>query len=72
MRKYIFNGAVISAAIGLWSTIQSSKNGQRNWRVPLMWINALLSLVIALGAVLEESQEASERESKPIGSRKGR
>jgi hypothetical protein len=72
MRKYLFNGAVISAAIGLWSTIQSSKNGPRDWRVPLMWINAAISLAIAVGAVLDESREAEERESKPLGSRKGR
>ena len=70
MRKFIFNGAVISAAIGLWSTIQSTRSGPRDWRVPLMWINAALSLAIAVGTVLQESKEADEREAKPLGSRK--
>ena len=70
MRKYLFNGAVISAAIGLWTTVQSSKNGPRDWRIPLMWINAAISLALAVGAVVQESREASERESKPVGSRK--
>lgn len=65
MRKYLFNGAVISAAIGLWTTIQSSKSGPRDWRIPLMWINAAISLTLAIGAVLQESKEASERESTP-------
>ncbi|MGO4594238.1 hypothetical protein AB4Z18_10500 [Leifsonia sp. 2TAF2] len=72
MRKYLFNGAVISAAFGLWTTVQSSKKGVRDWRVPLMWINAAISLALAVGAVIQESQEASERESKPLGARKGR
>ena len=72
MRKYLFNGAVIAAAIGLWTTIQSSKNGPRDWRLPLMWINAAISLALAVGAVLQESREAAERESKPLGARKGR
>ena len=72
MRKYLFNGAVISAAIGLWTTIQSSKSGPRDWRIPLMWINAGLSLVLAIGAVLQETREASERESNPVGARKAR
>ena len=72
MRKYLFNGAVISAAIGLWTTIRSSQNGPRDWRVPLMWINAGISLVLAFGAVVQESREASERESKPVKARKGR
>ena len=70
MRKFIFNGAVISAAIGLWSTIQSTRSGPRDWRVPLMWINAALSLAIVVGTVLQESKEADEREAKPLGSRK--
>ncbi|MBN9632871.1 hypothetical protein [Leifsonia sp. TF02-11] len=62
MRKFIFNGAVISAVIGLWTTIQTTKNGPRDWRVPLIWISAALSVVIAVGTVLQESREADERE----------
>lgn len=72
MRKYLFNGAIISAVIGLWTTVQSSKNGPRDWRIPLMWINAGISLVLAIGAVLEESKEASDRDEHSIGARKGR
>jgi len=72
MRKYLFNGAVISAAIGLWTTIQSSKSGPRDWRIPLMWINAAISLALAVGAVLQESKEASERDGEVVRSRKGR
>ena len=63
MRKFIFNGAIISAVIGLWTTIQSTRQGPRDWRVPLMWISAALSIVIAVGTVLEESKDAEERES---------
>ena len=62
MRKFVFNGAVITAAVGLWSTIRSTKNGPKDWRVPLMWINAAISLVVAIGTVLEESREADTRE----------
>ncbi|MDN4596579.1 hypothetical protein [Leifsonia virtsii] len=72
MRKYLFNGAIISAVIGLWTTVQSSKNGPRDWRIPLMWINAGISLVLAVGAVLEESKEASDRDEHALGARKGR
>lgn len=62
MRKYIFNGAVISAAIGLFTTIQSTKNGVRDWRVPLMWISSAIALAIAVGSVLEESRQAELRD----------
>ncbi|OJX75047.1 MULTISPECIES: hypothetical protein [unclassified Leifsonia] len=71
MRKYVFNGAVLSAVMGLWTTIQSTRNGVRDWRVPLLWISAALSLAIAIGTVVEDSKDAAERESKPLGSRKG-
>lgn len=72
MRKYLFNGAIIAAAIGLWTTIQTSRKGPRDWRVPLMWVNAAISLALAVGAVLQESREASERESRTVEARKGR
>lgn len=58
MRKFIFNGAIISAAVGLWTTIQTTRTGPRDWRVPLLWISAGLSLVIAIGTVLQESKDA--------------
>ncbi|WP_348787379.1 hypothetical protein [Leifsonia sp. NPDC080035] len=62
MRKFIFNGAIISAAIGLWTTIQTTKSGPRDWKVPLMWISAAISLVIAVGTVVQESREAEDRQ----------
>ena len=42
---------------------QSTRQGPRDWRVPLMWISAALSIVIAVGTVLEESKDSEERES---------
>ncbi|MFF1877472.1 hypothetical protein [Leifsonia sp. NPDC058230] len=58
MRKFIFNGAVISAVFGLWSTIQASKAGPRDWRIVLGWVNAGIALAIAIGTVVQESKEA--------------
>jgi hypothetical protein len=37
-----------------------------------MWVNAAISLALAVGAVLDESREASERESRSVEARKGR
>jgi hypothetical protein len=58
MRKFIFNGAVISAAFGLWSTIQASRTGPRDWRIALGWVNAGIALAIAVGTVIQESKDA--------------
>ena len=62
MRKFIFNGAVISAIIGLFTTIQSTRSGARDWRVPLLWISSAITLAIAVGTVIQESQEAELRD----------
>jgi uncharacterized membrane protein YcjF (UPF0283 family) len=62
MRKFIFNGATISAAIGLWTTIRSTTSGTRDWRTFLMWLNAAIALVIAVGSVVEESRQAGVAE----------
>lgn len=61
MRKFFFNGAVISATLGLWSTIRSSRNDERDWRVVLLWISAGISLAIAVGTVVQESKDAEIR-----------
>lgn len=58
MRKFIFNGAVISAAVGLWTTLKTTRDSPRDWRVPLMWISAAISFAIAIGTVVEESRRA--------------
>ena len=58
MRKFIFNGAVISAAVGLWSTIRASRSGPRDWRIVLLWINAGIALAIAVGTVVQQSKDA--------------
>lgn len=62
MRKFIFNGAVISAVIGLWSTVQTTRSGPRDWRLPLLWISAVIALVVAAGTVVEESKQAELRD----------
>lgn len=61
MRKFIFNSSVIGAVIGLVSTVQATRSGWKDWRVPLMWISSGISVAIAVGTVIEDSQKAAER-----------
>ncbi|WP_345764188.1 hypothetical protein [Diaminobutyricibacter sp. McL0608] len=60
MRKYIFNGAVLSAALGIWTTVRRTKEGARDWKVILLWISSAISLAIAIGTVIEESRELDD------------
>ena len=57
MRKYILNGAVISAVFSAVHVISTTKNGPRDWRLPLMWASWGISMAIAIGTVMEENKE---------------
>ena len=57
MRKFIFSGTVISALFGGLSTVQATRSGPRDWRLILMWISWGLTVAIAVGAVVKDSQD---------------
>ena len=62
MRKFIFSGTLISAIIGGWGTLQTSRKGPRDWRLILMWVSWAITVVIAVDSVLERSRTADELE----------
>lgn len=56
MRKYMFSGTVISALFGGLSTVQATRKGPRDWRLILMWISWGLTVAIAVGTVIKDSE----------------
>ena len=62
MRKFIFSGTLISAVIGGWGTLQTTRKGPRDWRLILMWVSWAITVVIAVDSVLERSRTAEEQE----------
>lgn len=54
MRKYLFNGAIISAAVSAVSVINATKKGPRDWRLALMWASWGISVAIAIGTIIED------------------
>jgi hypothetical protein len=62
VRKFIFSSTLISAIIGGWSTIQTTRRGPRDWRLVLMWISWAATVAIAVGTVIEQARDASELE----------
>lgn len=62
MRKFIFSGTLISAVIGGWGTLQTTRKGPRDWRLILMWVSWAITVVIAVDSVLERSRTADEQE----------
>lgn len=57
MRKFIFNTSVLSAVVGAWSIVQTTRTGPRDWRLILMWLSWAATVAIAIGSVKEEADE---------------
>ncbi|MET0302469.1 MAG: hypothetical protein ABW040_00330 [Microbacteriaceae bacterium] len=55
MRKFIFNSSVVSALFGAVGVLKTTKEGPRDWRLILMWISWGITVAIAVGTVIQES-----------------
>ncbi|MCU1528361.1 MAG: hypothetical protein JWP75_2124 [Frondihabitans sp.] len=56
MRKFIFNGAIISAIFSGISALRATRSGPRDWRLALLWVSWAASLAIALGNVVDNAR----------------
>lgn len=56
MRKFIFNGAIISAIFSGVSALRATSSGPRDWRLALLWISWLASTAIAIGNVVDNAR----------------
>jgi hypothetical protein len=58
VRKFLFNGSIISAVFGGISVYRSSKDGPRDWRTVLLWISWAATLASAIGTVIIDARAA--------------
>lgn len=56
MRKYLFNGSIISAAVSAVSVINATRKGPHDWRLALMWASWGISVAIAVGTIIEDQK----------------
>lgn len=59
MRKFIFNGTVLSAIFGGLGALRATRKGPRDWRLVLMWVSWGITVAIAVGTVLDEDKAAT-------------
>ncbi|SMH47012.1 hypothetical protein SAMN06295885_2883 [Rathayibacter oskolensis] len=57
MRKFILNSSVISAIVGGWSILQTTRKGPRDWRLALQWASWAISVAVAIGSVSYDSKQ---------------
>jgi hypothetical protein len=62
VRRFIFNTTLLSAIVGGWGTVQSTRKGPRDWRLILMWISWGATVAIAVGTIVEQSRNDNELE----------
>jgi hypothetical protein len=57
VRKFIFNGAILSAIFGGVSAYRATKAGPRDWRTTLLWISWAATLASAIGTVIIDARQ---------------
>ncbi len=62
MRKFIFNGSMISAVFGGIRLIGSTRQSPRDWRTALLWVGWATTLAIAIGTVIIDANQAELEE----------
>jgi hypothetical protein len=60
MRKFIFSSSVLGALFGGVGVVQATRKGPRDWRLILMWVSWLAAVAIAVGTVIEDSNELEQ------------
>lgn len=71
LRKYLFNGAIISAVFSGISAFRQQRNAPTDWRTYLTWVAWLLTLIVALGTVRIDSQNEDPKKPNRPKSAKG-
>lgn len=64
LRKYLFNGVLVSALISGLGALRQQRKAPADWRTVLTWASWLLTLIVAIGTVRIESQRADEPKAK--------
>jgi hypothetical protein len=56
VRKFLFNGAVLSSLFSGYSVLQTTRKGPRDWRLALTWVAWLATTIVAVGTVIEDDR----------------
>jgi hypothetical protein len=57
MRKFLFNSSILSSVFGIWGLVQSTRKGPKDWRLIAMCVSWGLTVAIAVGTVVKDSQD---------------
>ena len=51
MKKFLLNGSFLSAIFSVFGLIKSTVSGKRDWKLALLWVSWILSLIAIIAAI---------------------
>jgi hypothetical protein len=60
VRKFLFSPSIWSSLFGAIGVIRTTTSGPRDWRLVLQWIVFGATVALAVGTVIERSNEAED------------
>jgi E3 ubiquitin-protein ligase DOA10 len=62
MKKFLLNGSFLSAIFSVFGLVRATVSGKRDWKLALLWISWIVSLVAIVAAISDpgESDEDTE------------
>jgi hypothetical protein len=67
LRKYLFNGAVISSITSGLSAFRAQRKAPNDWRTALSWAGWVISLIVTIGTVRIDSRAQEVDPTAPDG-----
>ena len=56
MKKFMMNGSFISALFSGFGLIKSTVSGKRDWKLALLWVSWILSLIAIVAAIRDPDE----------------
>jgi len=57
MRRFLFSSSIVSAVLSGVGLVRQTMRGPRDWRTGLLWLSWLISMILAIAAVLDRSRD---------------
>lgn len=64
MRRFLFNASVLGALFGGLTALRATLRGPRDWRLILVWLGWIISVVLAVADVAQQVRD-EELEDEP-------
>lgn len=60
MKKFLFNGSFLSALFSGIGLVRSTISGKRDWKLGLMWVSWVLSVVVVVATILDPESDTDD------------